>query len=385
MASKPTPKKRTKKTKGTPPPPLPNPLPLPSPNGHGVPAGGGAAGPMHAAGGRLMLASQLTRRETSWLVPGLIPADELTLVCGDQGSGKTSLYAALMAQVTRGVMFGGGERRAPGHCVYLGKESDLHGRVLDLLDAADVDMDRVTCADLMAGDRDAPPCHLPDRLPQLDAIVQGEGASLLIIDPVKSYLSPGVSDIDGQAVRAVLEGLQSIARKRGCTTVGTAHFRKSTAGRPSDWIAGSREWSQVPRHLIALGRDPRDQDRRLLAVLKAIAGKESASRTFTLRDHPPAVRFVLGSECGVSASDMGAALDTEVDRMTRADARTYLRTVLDAGEKSASSLLENAEKAGIKKHTLQRAKIDLGVISALVGNAGEQYWVWRRPETWPPA
>jgi hypothetical protein len=367
MASKPTRKKVIKPTRPTKPAPLPNPLPA----------------PMHQAGGRLMLASQLSRREVNWLVPELVPRDELTLVCGDTGAGKSTFYAAVMAQVTAGVMVAGGERSPPSHAVYLGRESDLHGRMYDLGEAAGVDLARVTCADLLAGDREAPLIHLPERMAQLDAIVKGEGATLLVIDPVKSYLSPGVSDLDGMLVRAVLEGVQHTARKNGCAVLGTAHYRKSRMGHPADWIAGSREWSQVPRQLIALGRDPRDEDRRLIAVLKAIAGREPPARSFRLEETGAAVRFKLGPACGVSAADMGAQLDTEVDRMTRADARTYLRAVLEAGEKSASSLLENAEKSGIKKHTLQRAKIDLGVESALVGNAGEQYWVWRKPEQWP--
>ncbi len=372
-----TPKRKPKPTPSSTPSSTPEPL-RPAPSGTS-----GAAGGMHAAGGQLMLASQLVRRETEWAVPGLIPMHELTLVCGDTGAGKSTFYAWLMSQWTRGDWCESGERSGPHHVIYLGRESDLHGRMYDLWESADVDLSRVTCADLLTGDREAPALHFPERLAQLERIIAGERASLLVIDPVKSYLSPGVSDLDGLMVRGVLEGLQLLARKVGCTMVGTAHFRKSQAGRPADWIAGSREWSQVPRHLVALGRDPRNDQYRLIAVLKAIAGKEPPSRSFALVERGNAVRFTLGPACGVSANDMGAQVDTEVDRMTRNDARLYLRAVLADGEKSASSLLENAEKSGIKKHTLQRAKLDLNIESALVGSAGEQYWVWRRPETWP--
>lgn len=330
-----------------------------------------------------MTGDRLVRRPLEWLIPGQIPMGRLTLLVGDTGVGKSTYLASLIAYVTAGVVMAGAGGRPLSRVLHYVAEEDVEGETLDRVEAAGADLSRWVIGDRLPDGRPAPPPHLPDRLAVLEERLVACRATLLILDPLTSYLSPGISVLDGQHVRGVLEPLQALTMRLGISTCITLHNRKSKQGGCLDWIAGSREWSQVPRQILAFGRDPRGGDGYVIAVAKQSRGRPGPAIGYRIMDQGSGPRLVLGDTIGLTAQDLGVEMEDDLERDARGDAQAYLRDVLDVEEARADMILARCSQAGISPRTLARAKRDMGVTSHLIGAAGDRHWVWRRPEKWP--
>lgn len=332
-------------------------------------------------------AGRVVHSPADWFLPGLIPRARLTAVVGESNVGKSTMYAALMAAQTRGCChstFGSAAAAyAPGRCLYYSPEGAQSEETIGRLNAAGADMDKVLLGDFGPDGRRGAGLSLPDRLAVAEREWSDARVGLVILDPIMSYLSPGISPMDNGGVRALLEGLEAVAEGRGITILFTAHYRKNRSGPPLDWIAGAAAWSQVPRYVVALGRDPEDQGRRVIVAAKAAATVECESRTYTIEDRDGHGWWKLGEPCRTTAEDLGRAVDGETERDALADARAFLMDTLGAEEQRARDIVRTARDVGISERTLRRAKVALGVTSRHEGRPPDRHMVWARPQTWP--
>ncbi len=330
-----------------------------------------------------MTGDRLTRRPLEWLIPNLIPRNQLTLCVGDTGTGKSTFFAALAAMVTAGVRFADEDAMPLSRVLYYVNEEEVEGETADRMEAAGADLSRWIVGDQLHDGRPAPRPHLPDQLQQLDARIRQVRPALLIFDPLTSYLSPGINIMDGQHVRATLEGLLNLTRQHGLVTLFTLHNRKSREGGCLDWIAGSREWSQVPRMVLAFGADPRTTGSYVLAVAKFSRGAPIPSRSYRLEGHAGSARFVLTGRTETTAQEMGVDLDEPLKRKAKDLAKAYLRRTLDEGDAKVVTLTLECVQGGFSPSTLERAADELGVMKEHRVNGSDRAWWWCKPEAWP--
>lgn len=376
------PKTRKPRKKPTPPPQPTRPA-TPSRNGTSGHGEGGAAAIPNAVARMIPTFAQATRSPLEWLLPGLIPANRLVVLVGDQGAGKSLLIARLAADVSCGLAGGEAGRRPPGRVLLYAPEDDRDDELPGRLEAAGADMDRIMDGEQAALHKLIARPQLPDRASELASSLARHGVSLLTLDPVTSFLSPGVSFIDPQTVRAVQEGLASVARQQCCTILCVLQLRKSRQGSPLDWVAGTREWTAVPRHVLTLGRDPRDSDRRVMVLTKCLEGRPSGPRYYTASYAGAYPVLQFAGEASVSAADISGVGDVDTERDARGEARQFLRELLSANEQRQTEIMLKSRSLGISERTLRRAKVDLGVKSEHRGEGNDRHLVWVRPEQWP--
>lgn len=336
--------------------------------------------------GHWMTADRVTKAPVEWVIPGLIPRERLTAVVGEAHAGKSTLYARLIATHTKGIAWlpeEGGDARPPGNAILYTPEGADSDETLGRLRAAGADMKRVALGDVGPMGGRANPLILPDGIENALAKWQACRISLIVFDPIVSYFGSGASMMDGGNVRAVLEPLAHHAEAAGVTILVTCHYRKSRGGSPLDWIAGAAAWSQVPRHVVALGRDPQDLERRVIAAAKHSASRDQVSYTYTLQNAGGYGLFLMGERCKTTAEDLGQAVDGEIERDALADARSFLIEKLGEEEKRASELVRVGRELGLSERTLRRAKVALGITSHHAGQTGDRHMVWRKPESWP--
>jgi hypothetical protein len=134
---------------------------------------------------------------------------------------------------------------------------------------------------------------------------------------------------------------------------------------------------------FVVGKDPQDENRRVLASTKNNLALPPASLMFGLEEaESGSVRVAWHGPCEVSAKDLLATPQDQEHSDARSEAIEFLKEVLGDGPVAASQLKEEAEDAGISGRTLARAKKVLGVMSYREGETGERgkgHWLWKLP------
>lgn len=251
-----------------------------------------------------------------WLVADMIPANNVTLLSGDGGSGKSLLSLQLaVAVATHGVWLG---HRAPrGRALFLTAEDDLeecHRRLYDITYAEGLqfqDLSALRIAPMAGMDAilAAPDGRSSALRPTilwraLLAYVGEFQPSLIVLDTLADLF--GGNEIDRGQVRAFVGLLRGLAL-RGITVVLLSH--PSVSGMSSgSGISGSTAWNNSVRSRLYLRRavsedgTENDPDLRIIATKKANYGRAGSEARMRWQDgrfvseDGPAMSFTGGVE-----------------------------------------------------------------------------------------
>lgn len=264
----------------------------------------------------------------AWHVADLIPAQTVTLLGGDGGTGK-SLLALQLAVATATGRAWIGRPVTSGGAVYISAEDDkdeLHRRIADIGCAEGIalaDLDRLTLLSLAGGDAllaslDPKTGALrPSPLyTALDARLAEEQPALLILDTLAD-LYPGNENDRAQA-RHFIGLIRRLALRHDCAVILLAH--PSLSGLTSgSGMSGSTAWNNSVRSRLYFERIREDgyeadPDARVLRTMKANYGRTGGEIAMKWRN-------------GVFVADGG---QTSLDRMaTNAKAERVFLTLLD--------------------------------------------------------
>ncbi|MGI8753482.1 MAG: AAA family ATPase [Acidimicrobiales bacterium] len=220
--------------------------------------------------------------------------------------------------------------------------------------------------------------QLPKDCQVLAERIKADGLGLVTVDGL-GYAIAGDSH-NYAVVGSALAGLAKVAERTGCAIRGLTHPPKGSSD-PTTAAIGSTAWTAIPRVVIVLGRDPDDDDRRVVRVSKtnfvdpghgwawSIAGDETTEAGY--------VTSVARSD--VATETLTAGPESGEERTAQGEAVDWLRDHLYGGERPAGDILPAAKKAGHSERTLRRAKAALHVAS--VKAAFGDGWVWRLPDT----
>lgn len=372
--------------------------PVSAPPEDAQPRGQGGAFPHGHYGGRMnsttatrptkqhwITAGGLNDEVQEWLWRPFVPCGGLTLFTGETGAGKSTILAAVAAGVSAGRNMDGRGGFPPGRVVYYAAEDDYRRRVKPRLEVAMADMSRVLAGDIGPDQKRLPRMALPRDMAKLTDQVQQHGITLLILDPITSYLSDGIDVNKDQTVASLLEGLQGLSDSTGCTVIYSKNYRKGRDGGPLEWVGGAAKWTSFPRVVVACGYDPDDRDKRVMTCSKNSLEPQVKSKRYLIRDVNGVGQWNGGADCDLSAEDLGLGGMAPGDRDALGDAEDYLLDALSAEERRAADLVVQSKDAGIALGTLRRAKAKLAITSHLVGTAGDRYMVWRLPAQDLPA
>lgn len=229
----------------------------------------------------------ITPPPRQWHVDGLIPANQVTMLGGDGGVGKSLLALQLSVSTATGVPWIG-HHPAHGKTIYISAEDDrdeLHRRVSDI--AAQEGQDMADMSNLilrsLAGE-DALLAVADNRqgtlqttplLTELDQTIGDHGARFLVLDTLADFHSG--QENDRATARQFIGILRGLALRHDCTILLLAH--PSLTGISSgSGLSGSTAWSNSVRSRLYFervtedGYEP-DPDQRRLSTKKSNYGK----------------------------------------------------------------------------------------------------------------
>jgi hypothetical protein len=322
---------------------------------------------------KVTLASDIRPLPVEWLWTERIPKAMLSLIGGRESCGKSTLLYERAARITRGQL-DGALRSEPRPVIVAATEDSWAHTVVPRLMAADADLTKVARVEVDIRDLGTFDLSLPDDVPELAKLVADLNAALVILDPVISRLNRKIDSHKDQEVRVALEPLARFADETGAAVVGIIHVNKGTSRDPLTTIMGSRAFVATARAVLFVAQDPDNPQTRILGLPKCNVGRDDSAGLPTLKftieaavietDAGPATTSRLLWK-GESKKTIRDVLEQVADKGhgPRQTAEKWLRAHMKQGEAILSSKLkEEAESAGIRERTLERAADTLGVI-----------------------
>ena len=238
-------------------------------------------------------ASQLHGRpipQRQWLVEDLVPLENVTMLYGDGGTGK-SLLALQLAVATAGGQAWVGRDVRSGSALFISAEDDLHELHRRLAAAATgagltlQDLDRLTLRSLAGEDAIIGTFDRAGRLAatglfgEIEAQVVRDGPALIVLDTLNDLYAGDEND-KAQA-RQFIGLLRGLAIRHTCAVVLLAHPSKSGMSSGSG-DSGSVAWSNSARSRLYLSREERDgyepdPNARILTTMKANYGPKGGA------------------------------------------------------------------------------------------------------------
>ena len=210
--------------------------------------------------------------------------------------GKTWLALKWAADISTGRATKDG---TPGLVYYFTQENAPHIVLSPRLESLGADPENIVIMQQMA---DTPALTMCDA--RLAALASRPGCrpSLVVFDPIQSYLEKHANMNQAADVRPMMDHLANFAARYHCAVMLVSHISKPnlSGGSASDRILGSSDFRNAARSIIFVGCDPDDRSLRVFAQDKSSLGPPGPSRKFSIHDGGVEIM----DECALTADEI---------------------------------------------------------------------------------
>lgn len=322
--------------------------------------------------------NEYEEKEPEWLVAGWIPKYQITVMCGDGGSCKTSTWCHIAGNISSGnfTIFErelenvGMDKPAPEKVMFFSSEDSIEYTLKGRLIKNDVNLPNVITVD-MEDDRFM---EIKFNSELLEKLVEEHKPALVIFDPLQSFIPPNIKMGQRNEMRYCLNPLIGLGEKYKTTFLIIMHTNKQSGLYGRKRMADSSDVWDIARSVIMLGETDQ-KGIRYISQEKSNYGALQKTVLFELVDGRLEFR-------GYS-DKRDREFVTEHDFNTRArpvqeSARDFILEYLEDGEKEAADLQESAKANGISERTLVRARGELKKSSLIDSykKPGTGKWYW---------
>ena len=324
--------------------------------------------------------STVEAKEASYLISPYLPRGMLAIMGGVSGSGKTYLALSWAAAISNGqrLPFQSWQSSAPapGYVYYFTQENDPNTVIRPRLDLLGANLDNILIQ-YQDGKTTYDPLTMND--PRLEDAAKEYPPTLVIFDPIQSYLGGGVDMSRAEQIRPTLDWLGDYAKRHTCSIVLISHMSKPGRGEHSalDRLLGSSDFRNAARSIVIVGRDPNDKETRVFAHGKNSIGEPGPSQKY----HISSAGITYDGPSDLTADDIisQAAQSRNKPAVTLTEAMRKLDELL--GEENAATLeqvetLQTLE--GISQTTLYRARQELALKTVSIGKPPDRKTWWVR-------
>jgi len=318
-------------------------------------------------------AANVRVRPVLWAWDGVIPLGKVTIIEGDPGDGKSILSVDLVGRWTSGLadvtMPDGSPRKEIYNAVMITGEDDPEDTIVPRLMAARADLGRVEI--INRGSHPDRPFDLSLDVPALYRKIVAFDAKIVFLDPLMAFVGEKTDSHNDASVRRALYPLYRLARDTGAAVLTVRHLNKGT-GRAIYRGGGSIAFIGAARCAYAIGRDPDDRRRRIMACVKMNIAPEPPSLAYTVDNGPNGPYLIWHGPVDLDAQGV---LDGD-SRADRQDAVEFLNTVVQNGTPMAwKEIVAQGRKEGYSEITLRRIRPKSRLVK-VVGSEGRRSTCW---------
>lgn len=286
-------------------------------------------------------------RSIEWLEKPLWQKSAFQLLAGPKGSGKGTYLAALASRITN----------AGQNAVFISTEDSAEIDLKPRLVAAGADIGR--CFDI--------PMHirLPDDIYALQKVaLEIGGVGLFVVDPVANHIGDRDSNAEA-AIREAIAPLNWLADALSCLLIGVRHPGKDRTRGALTSILGSTAWVDVPRAVVVIAKDDKDQSIRHIQVVagnRAPGGKAQHFRIEPCKLPELAEPVTRCIDLGQSEKNVDDLLAITIKEPSKTDkAKNLLLDILEERSDQNSDRLdaEVGAKVGLAAKTIRNVRAEL--------------------------
>lgn len=315
--------------------------------------------------------STIKPQKIRWLWKPFIPFSMFTILEGDPGLGKSFFSMFLASVISRGGKLPNGAKVTKGNVLYISAEDDPAYTTRPRIDAMRGDPDKIRVLnDRLAFDDDG----LETLRKELDEFEP----EAIFIDPWVSFVPTDTRIKDSNAIRALLDKIERVAKDNRCAVILIRHLTKMKHDNALYQGGGIVDMIAAARSAIRIGMHPDNPDHRVVAHLKHNVGPKGRSWVFELK--PPTSEGGVPKLCFIREEDvtveqMNASVGGDNVR-PKDEAEEFLKRELRAGPRKAREMETRAKDEGISKRTLDRARSKIGVRA----KQKRGRWFWSLPK-----
>lgn len=301
-----------------------------------------------------------------WLWRERIPKGMISVIAGRADQGKGLLAAHIAAEASRA-----------GVRVLYSAAEDSHGQMTrPRLEAAGVNMKNVLLWRF----------KLPKQWPELANIIVKHNIGLVVMDPLASHLSNGISR-HSDNIRTVTDPLAELIEKTKTSVLVIEHTKKTSQREtePLHMIGGTGSGlTAAARAAFLLGIDPQDDDRRVLACVKLNVREKPAALAFEMDtfDHKRVgIQPLLVFDEELASFDpmlmyrkARGTIGRPPDKKAAAAEWLANYLALAGGPVLSSTIFEDAKQYNMSGKTLRRAATDMHVVKHPPGGGPKVTW-----------
>lgn len=203
----------------------------------------------------LVSVSDIKKERVEWLIPGYIPKGDITIIGGDGGLGKTSLWCNIASAISKGtpcVLQEDNSYIYPrGEVIYFSGEDDTARVLRDRLEQNGANLDNIKT--LPMNDDAFTSLSIGGAL--IEGIIEARRPMLVIFDPIQQFIKN--TDMSKRNdMRQTMTNLSKLGNKYGTTFILVMHTNKrDKIGSFRDKLSDSADLWDIARSVIALGRN----------------------------------------------------------------------------------------------------------------------------------
>jgi len=226
---------------------------------------------------------QFTEEDVEWLIQGYIPKEQITLICGTGGTGKTSVWVSLIASLSSGerTLFDGSKpdgfvtKREPMKILFFSGEDTIEHVIKKRLRVQRANMKNIYT--LSIDDQRFDRVKFNSKF--LEALIRKYRPSLCVFDPLQSFIDGRIKMSDRNAMRQNMRCLIEWGKRYHTTFLIVMHTNKlqNVWGRAR--MADSADLWDIARSILMVG-DAGEDDLKYLSQEKSNYGKTGQTMLF---------------------------------------------------------------------------------------------------------